>query len=451
MPLSQDGPTPGAATREDTAPGGSAAPGTPARDDRLPLLPASPLARAGLLALLAVVVAQAATAAVIPAASRSLGLPDWQAGAVTSASAAVVVLTSPAWGRRAGVRGSRRVVLVGVLGALLGTAGVAATLAAADVLDPGPAWVALLLARGVVLGTAVAAVGPAVQVQLVAVSRSEGDRVAWIARAGAVRSVATMAGAGLAAALGAVAAGLPVLAAAAVLAVAGVVALTAGRRDARPAEDAGPPDVDAPADPDGPADRAPVLPAFATLRRAGVRAAVLASAGVFLAMALVQGSVGFLAQDRYDLAAGPATALTGALLLAAGLGSLVAQGLLVPRLRWRPWRLVRWGGAVVVAAVAVYAVPVPRPVLLAVALVFGVGVGAAAAGCTAAASTAVGAAEQGEVAGLVNAVNALTFVVGPALAAASYGWHPVVPAALALAAGSAAVLVRPGAVTGPAA
>jgi MFS family permease len=222
------------------------------------------------------------------------------------------------------------------------------------------------------------------------------------------------------------------------------VALAAGRRGSHPAEAGGTPDVAGQPDPDGPPDPAPVLPAFATLRRPGVRAAVLASAGVFLAMALVQGSVGFLAQDRYDLAAGPATALTGALLLAAGLGSLVAQGVLVPRLRWRPWRLVRWGGAVVVAAVAVYAVPVPRPVLLAVALVFGVGVGAAAAGCTAAASTAVGAAEQGEVAGLVNAVNALTFVVGPALAAASYGWHPVVPAALALAAGSAAVLVRPG-------
>ncbi|WP_282944663.1 MFS transporter [Cellulomonas endometrii] len=325
-----------------------------------------------------------------------------------------------------------------MLWVLLASPVVASVLPAAPVLAPGPAWVALLLARGVVFGTAVAAVGPAVQVQLVAVSRSEGDRVAWIARAGAVRSVATMAGAGLAAALGAVAAGLPVLAAAAVLAVAGVVAVTAGRRDARPAGAAGAPDVE------GPPDPAPVLPAFATLRRPGVRAAVLASAGVFLAMALVQGSVGFLAQDRYDLAAGPATALTGALLLAAGLGSLVAQGVLVPRLRWRPWRLVRWGGAVVVAAVAVYAVPVPRPVLLAVALVFGVGVGAAAAGCTAAASTAVGAAEQGEVAGLVNAVNALTFVVGPALAAASYGWHPVVPAALALAAGSAAVLLRPG-------
>jgi hypothetical protein len=163
---------------------------------------------------------------------------------------------------------------------------------------------------------------------------------------------------------------------------------------------------------------------------------------VFLAMALVQGSVGFLVQDRYGLAAGRATALTGALLLVAGLGSLVAQGLLVPRLGWAPWRLVRAGATVLVAAVAVYALPVPAPVLVAVALVFGAGVGAAAAGCTSAASVAVGSGSQGDVAGLVNAVNALTFVVGPAVAAAGYGWHPAVPAVLALAGGSVALLTR---------
>jgi hypothetical protein len=383
-----------------------------------------------------VVVAQAVTAAVLPATTRQLGLADWQAGAVTSASAAVVVLTSPAWGRRADARGSRPVLLAGVLAALLAVLGFAAVLAAVGTVPAGAAWAALLVVRGLLIGTAVAAVGPAAQAQLVA--DDPGGRVAWIARAGAVRGLGTMAGAGLAAGLAAVAAALPVLAAAVVLAGAVAWVLAARRRVPGTAAAVAP---GSPADADA---ATAVRPGAGALRAPGVRAAVTASAGVFLAMALVQGSVGFLVQDRYGLTAGHATALTGTLLLVAGLGSLLAQGLLVPRLGWAPWRLVRAGATVLVAAVAVYALPVPAGVLVAVALVFGAGVGAAAAGCTSAASAAVGDGAQGDVAGLVNAVNALTFVVGPALAAAGYGWHPVVPAALALAGGTAALLTRAG-------
>jgi MFS family permease len=174
----------------------------------------------------------------------------------------------------------------------------------------------------------------------------------------------------------------------------------------------------------------------------GVRAAVLSSAAVFLALSLVQSTVGFLVQDRYGLAAERATALTGTLLLMAGLGSVVSQGVLVPRLRWAPRRLVVAGGGVLVASVAVYALPVPAPVLAAVALAFGAGGGAAAAGCTSAAAAAVGPDAQGDVAGAVNAVNALTFVLGPLLGTTAYGLHPALPAAGALAVG--AVLLVPG-------
>jgi hypothetical protein len=413
VPSSQQKPLPGPSTRSGAAP-----------VRRHP----SRAGTAGLAALFAVVVAQSVTAAVLPATTRQLGLADWQAGAVTSASAAVVVLTSPAWGRRADARGSRPVLLAAALAALLGVLGFAAVLAAVGTVPAGVAWGVLLGVRGLLVGTAVAAVGPAAQAQLVA--DDPHGRVGWIARAGAVRGLGTMAGAGLAAGLGAVAASLPVLAAAVVLAGAVAWVLGARRR---------PPGLAA-AERPGPAGA--VRTGAGALRDPGVRAAVTASAGVFLAMALVQGSVGFLVQDRYGLTAGRATALTGILLLVAGLGSLVAQGLLVPRLGWAPWRLVRAGATVLVTAVAVYALPVPAPVLVAVALVFGAGVGAAAAGCTSAASVAVGSGAQGDVAGLVNAVNALTFVVGPALAAAGYGWHPVVPAALALAGGSAALLTR---------
>ncbi|HEY0216854.1 MAG TPA: MFS transporter [Cellulomonas sp.] len=424
-------------------------------------------ARAGLLLLVAVVVTQAATAAVLPATSRVLGLADWQAGAVTSCSAAVVVLTSAAWGRRAGRRGTAGVLLAGAVTGLLGTLGVAVVLAwsstRADAgpgaLGPGPGWVALLVTRGLVFGSAVAAVGPAVQVLLVAEAPTVADRVGRIARAGAARGVATMLGAGLAATLAATATVLPVLAAAIVLVVASVLLLLATRRRAAgPAGPTGPTGsgtavtellLDG-AEPLRPSDLPPASSpspgagVLRTVRRPGVRAAVAASAAVFLALALVQGSVGFLVQDRYDLPPGRAAALTGALLVVAGLGSVLAQGVVVPRTGWAPWRLVRVGAGLAVVSMAAYALPVPVPVLVGVALVLGAGVGCAAAGCTSAASLAVGAEEQGGVAGLVNAVNALTFMVGPVLAATLYGLHGALPAVLALAASLGAVVTPAG-------
>ncbi|WP_158370067.1 MFS transporter [Cellulosimicrobium cellulans] len=386
------------------------------------------VAAVALVALGAVGVAQVATAAVLPALTRQLGLADWQAGAVTSLSGAVVVATSPWWGRRADRRGARPVLLAAVLAGGLGAGAVAAVLAAAD-LPAGLAWALLLLARGLGIGAAVAAAGPATQVVLVARSRTQAERVGWIARAGAVRGLATALGAGLAAALAGLGTAVPVLATVLVLAGAGAAVLASPRGTRRttptpaPAADA----------------RAPRGHRLGALAVPGVRVAVTASVAVFLALALVQGSVGFLVQDRYGLGPEPATALTGTLLLAAGLGSVLAQGVLVPRLRWAPWRLVRAGAAVALAVLVAYLAPVPAPVLVGVAAVFGAAVGAAAAGCTSAASVAVGAAGQGDVAGVVNAGNALTFVLGPLLATAAYGLRPELPAVLAVAAAAVAL------------
>lgn len=383
-----------------------------------------------LLALGAVGVAQVATAAVLPALTRQLGLADWQAGAVTSLSAAVVVLSSPWWGRRADRRGPRPVLLAAVLAGALG-AGVVAAVLAAGPAHAGWAWALLLLARGLGIGAAVAAAGPAAQVVLVARSRTEAERVGWIARAGAVRGLATAVGAGLAAALAGLGTAVPVLATVVLLAGAAAVVLARGDRlGGAPAPAAGPA---------GPAPAPARADRLGGLAVPGVRAAVVASVAVFLALALVQGSVGFLVQDRYGLGPAPATALTGGLLLAAGLGSMLTQGLLVPRLRWAPWRLVRAGSAVALAALAAYLAPVPAPVLVGVAAVFGAAVGGAAAGCTSAASVAVGPGSQGDVAGLVNAGNAATFVLGPLLATSAYGVRPVLPAVLAVAAGAVAL------------
>jgi len=396
---------------------------------------ASPMvATTALATVMAVSVVQVATAAVLPALSRTLGLADWQAGAVTSLSAVVVVLTSRSWGRAADRRGPLPVVLTGAAAGVASTLMLAAVVAA-EALPPGIAWAVLLVARGVIFGVAAAAVGPAVQAFLVA-GADDVRRVAWIARGGAARGVGTAVGAGLAAGLGAVAVALPVLAAAAVLAAATVGFGGAVRRRGTPGPEVGWTDP--------PPDRAPELPPArgVSLRGPAIRGALVSSAAVFLALSLVQSTVGFLVQDRYALAAERATALTGTLLLMAGLGSVLAQGALVPRLAWPPRRLMLVGGIVIVPVLVVYALPIPAPVLMAVALLFGAGVGAAAAGCTAAAAAAVGPETQGDIAGVVNAVNAGTFMLGPLVGTTAYGLHPTLPALGAVAAGLTLLVAR---------
>ncbi len=52
----------------------------------------------------------------LPPLTRSLGLPDWTAGAIFSLSAAVWVVTAPYWGARSNVLGRRPVTAIGMFG-----------------------------------------------------------------------------------------------------------------------------------------------------------------------------------------------------------------------------------------------------------------------------------------------------------------------------------------------
>lgn len=402
------------------------------------------------------VLAQVATVSVVPVLARDVGIADWQAGTVASVSALVVVLSSPAWGRRVETRGYRPVLLAAVLVAVTAVTAFVAVgaLGRAGVLPAGAVLALMLVVRGLALGTAVAAVGPAVQVHLVAASTGSVDRTAALGRAGAARGLGTLLGAGLAATLGLASMWSPSLGAV-VLLLAASVTLLRGRgtivdapRRAVARTAHGPEHVAARSDEAADASRAPgdsartgVRTARLHLADARIRLPLAASVAVFLALALVQSSVGFLVQDRYSLTGERATAVTGAVLLAAGLGSVLAQGVVVPRLSVAPWPLVRIGGLLAAVALVAYAAPLPVVVLVGVALVFGGGIGLAAAGCAAAFSLAVGPREQGRVAGLAASANALTFVVGPVASTALYEAAGPLPAVVGLLGVTAVVLV----------
>lgn len=161
---------------------------------------------------------------------------------------------------------------------------------------------------------------------------------------------------------------------------------------------------------------------------------LIISFGAFAALGFPHILVGFLAQDRLHLGTQAAALLAGIAYLCAGAGLVLAQSLVVPHARWGPSRLIRAGASVATFGFAVLVPDLGIAGLLAGMLFTGFGIGLLAPGVNAGASLAVTQAEQGAVAGLITAVNALTLVVAPLSATALYGaWHelPLILAAFA--------------------
>ena len=63
---------------------------------------------------------------------------------------------------------------------------------------------------------------------------------------------------------------------------------------------------------------------------------LVAGFGMFTALGLIQVVTGFLVQDRLALDADTTGLVTGGALLAAGIGLVLAQSVIVPRSRWAP-------------------------------------------------------------------------------------------------------------------
>ncbi|RAJ66649.1 putative MFS family arabinose efflux permease [Streptomyces sp. Amel2xB2] len=368
---------------------------------------------------------------VLPPLARELGLSEVQFGIVMSASAGVVALVSPWWGRRSDTHGRRSLLILALFGAAAGL--LAFALAAhAGLLGLTGAlltFALLLLTRGVLFGGSLAALPVAAQAYVADGTPDERQRVQGLARIGAAIGLALVLGPGLGGLLadfGLVTALYlaPVLA---VLPAFAVWALLPG--DRRPAPTDG--------------RRAPRLSPF----DGRVRPFLLAGGGIYLSVSMLQSSIGFLLQDRLGLGARETAELSGYVLLAGGLPMLLVQGLVIPYLGWRPVRLLRTGVPVTAVAFAVMASADSLPVFFAACVLSGLGHSLAIPGYNSGLSLRVGPDEQGGAAGLTASVNGCTLVLGPLAATALYqagAALPFVCGAAVLAVLAAFLLLSPG-------
>lgn len=355
--------------------------------------------------------------------AREVGLTEWQIGLVISSAAVMVVATSVVWGRAATSRGPRPVLTLafGVAAAAMAAFAVTAVLAQGGSLPTELTVGIFLITRGLLFGAALAAVGPTVQAVIAAVTPAGPERVAAIAGVGAAQGSSIVLGAALGAVLGVFGLIVPLVAVPIALLVGVVLTIALLPRRARAIDEQ-------------PAGR--VSP-----RDPRVRDFLLAAFLLYSALGFIQLLIGFVVVDRYALSTETATAVTGAALAAAGIGVIVAQGVLVPRLGWSPRTLLLVGASGASVGIGALGMPAAEPVTIALVGLVGVFLGLATPGATAGATMAGEPGEQGAIAGLMGATIAASFVVAPLASTALYAIAPTLSFASAAACAALVVLI----------
>lgn len=349
---------------------------------------------------------------VIAPLSREVGLAEWQIGVMISVAAIMVVLTSQMWGRRSQSWG-RKPVLVAAMATATASMAVFAVLAGlgmAGAVTGVVLFVLFVLTRGFFFGTALAAMAPTAQAYIADVTTTEQDRVRGMAGVGAVQGVAMVAGAIVGGLLAGVGLMVSITAVPVLLLIGLVLVGVVLRREPRTELIADPPRI-------SPRDRR-------------VWPFLLAGFGMFTALGFIQVVAGFLVQDRFLLDANATGVFTGAALLAAGIGMVLAQGVIVPRSGWSPAALLRVGTFVGIVGFAALLVDGPMWLLIVAIALIGLGIGIAMPGYTAGPTLLMSREEQGGLAGLIGATNGLTFVIAPTASTTLYAVSPLLPVAI---------------------
>ena len=349
---------------------------------------------------------------VIAPLSREVGLDEWQIGFTISVAAVMVVLTSQIWGRRSQSWG-RKPVLVAALAICTAAMVLFAIVAAMGVngaLSQTPLFILFVLIRGMLFGTALAAILPTAQAYIADITSSEEERVRGMAGVGASQGIASIAGA----LVGGLLSGISLMVSVDMVPVfllAGLLVVTLVLRRETRAELVEEPAHVSPFDP-------------------RVWPFLVAGFGMFTALGLIQVVTGFLVQDRLALEANATGLVTGGALLAAGIGMVLAQSVIVPRSKWAPATLLRVGTALGAVGFALLAFDGGAALLFVAVTVIGAGVGIAMPGYTAGPTLLMSREEQGGLAGLIGATNGLTYVVSPTAGTAMYGLSPILPIAV---------------------
>ena len=341
---------------------------------------------------------------------REMGLIEFQITFVIGASAIVVFLCSPLWGRTSDAWGRRRVLLIGLFGFTAGTVLFNSVLYAGleGWLTGTVLFVALVIAR-TMHAALMSASMPAANAYMADITEPK-DRARGMGQAGAANNIGSI--------LGPAVAALAFISLLTPLWVMAAVAFLNGLFVWRFLHE--PPRANAPA-----------RPPRMRYTDSRILPFIIVGVTMYTGMALVQQTMGFRFQDALGLNAADTAQQFGiAMMLSAGC-SLFSQAVIVQRLELAPFTLLRGALPLLIVAFSMMALFETRLTLTLAMMIQGLGMGLAGPAFMAGASLAVSADEQGAVAGVAGSCAPLGFAIGPMIGGALYQFGPAAPYAFA--------------------
>jgi MFS family permease len=345
---------------------------------------------------------QAMLFAILPPAARQIGISPFEVSTIFATSATIWVFVSPMWGRRSDVTGRRPVILIGLLGFSL------SMILLATVIEiglwqllPAMAVYPLMIAARSVFALLGSGTGPASQAY-VADRTSISERTAGVALMSAAMGLGQTVGPGLGAALAVVGVLAPIYFAAVLAIISALLIWRLLPEDGPPiASDAARPPRMSPRD----ARVLPFLILAASLQ--AVRSTTVITLAFFL-------------QDTLKLTAKGTVQYAGIAFMVLAVAGLFAQLVLVQRFRPPATFMIQSGVPLILIAFVLLAFRPGFAVDLIALTSLGVGLGLVRPGNAAGASLAVRPNEQGSVAGLTSGIAVIGNIFGPLLGAALY-------------------------------
>ncbi|RDI95076.1 MFS transporter [Meiothermus sp. QL-1] len=336
---------------------------------------------------------------------RELGLSEVQVGLFSTGYALMQFLLSPYWGRRS-EQGRKPVLLVGILGfaASFYLFALFAWLGYQKILGEGWLFACLISAR--LLGGAFSsATLPTAQAYLADITPKEA-RTQNFAVLGAAFGLGVIFGPAIGAALAHLGLLVPVVFSAS-LALLNALFVWRVLPESRRKEQLEP---------------SPLL----SWRDPRVWPLLVMGLSLNLASIAMEQTVAFLYQDRLGLSPAQTAQAVGLALVVFGLVGVGAQGFWVRWVRWPPRALLGLGLPLLLLGYLGLAIAPSFPLLTASLVLLGLGT-MALPGLSAAQSLAVSDQEQGAVAGLASAAQALGRMLGPVVGTGLYGLSPAYP------------------------
>lgn len=344
--------------------------------------------------------------AILPPAAREIGLSPFQVATIFATSAAIWVFVSPRWGRQSDVWGRRPVILIGLLGFATSMTLLATMIyIGLEKLLPVVVVYPLMIASRCVFALVGSGTGPASQAY-VADRTTRTERTAGVALVSAALGLGQIIGPGLGAVLTVVGLLAPLYFSSGLAVLSALMIWTFLPEQGPPIAKGSP--------------RPPRL----SFRDPRILPFLLVATSLQAVQATTSITLAFFMQDTLHLDAGQTVRYSGTGFVVLAMAGLFTQLVLVQRFKPSPRVMMRAGVPLALLSFVTFLATSSFVVYL-VALVFlGAGLGLVRPGNSAGASLAVDPEEQGSVAGVTNAIGVLGNVFGPLLGTTLYQLTP---------------------------